>query len=100
MQIDKLKLLEKWNERYTELDKSWNKLLEAGFDANSDLHNATWRTFDAYTEAVGSLVGDKHDWLTWFLYEAKQGKKNCNVVVNDKAIKVKTVKQLLKLIEL
>ena len=100
MQIDKLQLLEKWNDRYTALDEAWEKLVDAGFASDSELHNETWRAFDAYTEAVGILVGDKNDWLTWFLYEAKQGKKNCNAVVNDKVVKVKNVKQLLKVIEL
>ena len=62
-------------------------------DINGPLFDACWRGF----ENVVSVV-DEGDWISWFVYDNDMGKNGLSVTINEKKMKVKTVKALLKII--
>jgi len=62
-------------------------------DVNGPLFDAVWRGF----ERVVSVVDDG-EWISWFVYDNELGKKGLSVIINEKKMKVNTVKALLKII--
>ena len=62
-------------------------------DVNGPLFDAVWRGF----EKVVSLL-DEGAWVSWFVYDNDMGKRGLTVTINEKKMKVKTVKTLLKII--
>jgi hypothetical protein len=42
-------------------------------------------------------VVDDGAWISWFVYDNDMGKKGLSVTINEKKMKVKTVKALLKI---
>jgi len=62
-------------------------------DVNGPLFDAVWRGF----ERVVSVVDDD-EWISWFVYDNELGKKGLSVIINEKKMKVNTVKALLKII--
>jgi len=62
-------------------------------DVNGPLFDAVWRGF----ERVVSVVDDDA-WISWFVYDNELGKKGLSVIINEKKMKVNTVKALLKII--
>lgn len=97
---EKLQLLEKWNGQYNAIYESWEKVSEIfGSSPESELFNNTFTMFDEYTELIAEKVGDKNDWLFWWIFECEQGKNNGDVKIGKKKFKSQSVKDLLKIIE-
>lgn len=53
----------------------------------------------AYTESISMLVGDSGTWLDWFHWENDMGKSGLEVILGTTTIKVKTLEDLLTVIE-
>jgi hypothetical protein len=78
---------------YERLDIATKNAEKAGcLDMNGPLFDAIWRGF----ENVVSVV-DEDAWISWFIYDNDMGKKGLSVTINEKKMKVKTVKALLKI---
>jgi hypothetical protein len=78
---------------YERLDIATKNAERAGcLDMNGPLFDAIWRGF----ENVVSVV-DEDTWISWFIYDNDMGKKGLSVTINEKKMKVKTVKALLKI---
>ena len=58
-------------------------------DFTGPLFETVWRTIEAAT-----CVVDPYDWIRWFIHENKYGKNGLEVDINNKTIKVKSVKDL------
>lgn len=96
---EKLKLLETWLARYRALDAAMDQLIDAGLDPECPLHDAAFRVFDEYTRLVGEKVGDRGEWLGWWLYDNDQGRKKFSAWKGEKKLPGKTLRQLLAIIE-
>lgn len=102
MNIDEIvRRLEWWKKRHTELEAQYQ-----GFKALTDvspdcpLFNMVFKLWDAYTVAVSEIIGDKDEWLNWYEMECDMGKNTKEVKLpNGKLIKVKTLRQLARVIK-
>ena len=95
-----LNLLETWLDHYNDVNKVFDKLDDlTGSAPDSKLQNPVWQMFQAYTGVVSALIGDDGEWLYWYLYDNEQGKREMEAEVNGKTRKIKTLKDLLKVIK-
>jgi len=75
------------------LEIATDNAIKAGcLDVNGPLFDAVWRGFENVTSVV-----DDGAWVSWFVYDNDMGKRGLTVIINEKKIKVKTVKALLKI---
>lgn len=65
-----------WEALYHAADTAWTALAAAtgSIDSESPIGRAVWATFDAYTQTLGELIGDRKDWLHWYCYENDMGR--------------------------
>lgn len=84
------------------------KKLDAQIDAFADMTGARsdgpfldniYGMIDAYTASVSELIGDKWDWLSWHRNECEMGQAPRDAVIGGKTIKVKTLRQLARVIQ-
>lgn len=61
--------------------------------------DAVYRLMSAHTDAVAKLVGDSENWLEWFAYECNYGDRPMAIDLTGSKRKIKTIKQLARLIE-
>ena len=54
---------------------------------------------NAYTKAVGELVGDKGAWLSWYCWENEMGEKRLQGGPTGKMCPIETLEDLLWIIE-
>lgn len=97
-----LDLLERWLADYRRLEELFLRLKPlTGGSPENELHSTSWRTFDHYNSAVSALVGDKAEWLDWFLFDTpKAGRVPTTAKAPSwkKPRPIRTVRQLLTLI--
>lgn len=97
---EKIRLLEKWQETYERSSEIFQKLdVIFGFIASGSLFDIVWENFNAYTEALSVILGDEEEWLEWYAFENKFGKKEYRAGCNDKMRKIKNFEDLLWVIE-
>jgi hypothetical protein len=95
-----LNLLETWLDHYNDVDKVFDELNDLiGGMPDSKLQNPVWQMFQGYTGVVSHLIGDRGEWLYWYLYDNEQGKREMEAEVNGKVRKIKTLKDLLRVIK-
>lgn len=98
--INKEKEIQKAIDKYHELDKFWRGFSDAtGIDYDSQLGDMIWKTFDLYTDTVQKLIRDEYEDLDWFIFDNDCGRNKLEATINGKKKKIKTVKDLAKLIE-
>ena len=107
---EKLSLLTDWKNSYIKLDNAYDKLSKA-FGCHlidSDIFDSAFMMFDRYTKTVAMLLDCNNtllchveDWLSWYCYETNMGSKDMDAQADSwkKARKIKTVKDLLDIIE-
>lgn len=87
------RIYDQWQAQYEALQA----LTKCGPEAPIAL--AMGQMWDAYTNAVAREVGDEEDWLGWYCWENDMGAKGQEVrTISGKTIKVRTVKQLARVI--
>jgi hypothetical protein len=64
----------------------------------SPLYDIPWRLMDAYTHAVSARIGDQAEWLAWYWADNEMGAKAMELRVAGKTYKVRTLKQLARVI--
>jgi hypothetical protein len=96
-----MSLLKCWRARKADIDlqaESINKIFGKALDEGT--YGLTmWTIFEAYTMTLGELLGDELDWLTWYAYDNKMGKGDHPAGYDKKLKKIKTLDDLLLLIE-
>lgn len=65
----------------------------------SPLIDAGLRIAEGYTHVTSELVGDKNEWLTWYWLENNMGAKALAAGFGPKIVPVRTVEQLIEIIE-
>lgn len=70
-----VKKLEPWKARNDALMAQYYALRKmTGADPDSELLQPIFEVLEAYTAAVGELVGDKNKWLEWYQSECDMGR--------------------------
>jgi hypothetical protein len=96
----KITLLKKWVEHHKNMDEINHCIMEAlGLREPPSVVEEYWKLFDSYTELVAKMVGDKHEWLNWYCWENKMGESGLEAGFNKKLHPIKTLEDLLRLIE-
>lgn len=70
-----------------------------GLSPESPIYRAVWGLQDAYTKAVGRLVGDDQEWLSWFASDNDFGRLEMEAGFPGRMIAVKTVADLIDVME-
>jgi hypothetical protein len=97
---EKLTLLREWKQRHDDLDKQWGRLASlTGGLTDSPLGDAMWLLWDAYTNQVAERVGDTYGWLSWYQLENDMGKRKHEAGPTDRMRKIKSLRDLLWVIE-
>ena len=94
-----LPLLEEWESRYKDLIKVQDISYKLFGRNESPLFEASWNMFDSYTDALSQLIGDKEKWLAWWAYDTNFGEKQSKAGKKGKEKKIKTLNDLIKLIQ-
>lgn len=102
--FEMLPLLEKWAAIHLELKEADEKLdALTGRAPESQLCNAMWKTFDAYSEALEvQLIGrSDSDWLEWYRFECQMGARGMDVqlVEGGPMVEIRTLDDLARLLE-
>jgi len=99
---EKIAAVNQWVQCFNNLQETYDKgyaLLKC--DPDSPWANAMFNTFEAYTQILAKLLGDKDEWLNWYIWENKAGKAGFEAKAASwkRAKKIKTAEDLLNLIE-
>lgn len=79
---------------YERLDSATDAAEKAGcLCVDGPLHEAIWDRF----ECVIALF-DPHEWIPWYIHENDMGKNALEAEIGSRIIKVKSIKDLLKVI--
>lgn len=97
---EKLNLLIEWRARMEAADNLIDPITEVlGLSVESPIHQAVWSLQDAYTKAVGKLVGDGGDWLDWYAHENDFGRKHMEAGPKDATRHISTLADLVWVME-
>ena len=70
-----------------------------GFNCESNLGCVVSEIVDMVIESTSIAIGDKYDYLTWFVYENDLGRGNNQVFIESVPFECKTVHNLIDIIE-
>ena len=91
--------LERWRHEMEHADKVCETYLEPlKLAPESPVYSVIWTLQDAMTDAVSRLVGDRDAWLSWYRYDTAMGAKAMEAQISGKTYKVRTLKQLARVI--
>jgi hypothetical protein len=97
---EKLVLLNEWKKRIEETEAMIKRVSDLmGLDPESPVLQAIWAIETDYTKSVAALVGDRYESLFWYWMENGMGRKSFDAGPKGKTRKIKTLKDLLWLIE-
>lgn len=95
-----LDMLTEWSIQHKRLSNLDAQLkLIFGRSTEGEHFDAVWRMFDAYTDALSCALGDTGEWLPWYCSENDMGANAMQAGYDGKLLKVKNVRDLLRLIE-
>lgn len=95
-----LDMLTEWSihhKRLSNLDAQLKLIF--GRAVEGEHFDAVWKMFDAYTDALSFTLGDESEWLAWYCSENDMGANAMKAGYDGKLLKVKNVRDLLRLIE-
>ncbi len=97
---EKLAALQDWQTAYKNLDAAFDLLKPAlGYLWEGSIWDASWFTFERYTEVMSDLVGDDSGWLNWYCYENDMGAKGHEAGYGEDLRTIEDLDDLLWLIE-
>ena len=98
---EKVGHIENLVKNYKDMEKQFDAIDELfGNSYESALGNAVWCAFDSYTNSVAALIGDKADWLEWFIFDADCGNNPLEASLGDIKILADSPEKLLEIIAL
>ncbi len=91
--------LKRWKHEMDHADKICDTYLDPlKLSPESPVYSCIWSLQDALTVAVGRVVGDRDDWLSWYANDNEMGACGRVAWVNGKPRKIRTLNDLAKLI--
>lgn len=98
--MNKKETIEKFIKIHKQRELLIDKLQELfGFTDSVMLYDTLFEMEDFSIELVEEIVGDKAKWIEWFVYENDCGESEYEAGPQDNFKKIKTVDDLLELIE-
>jgi len=98
--MNKKETIEKFIKIYKQRELLIDKLQELfGFTDSVMLYDTLFAMEGFSIELVEEIVDDKDKWIEWFVYENDCGEKELEAGPRDNLKKIKTVDDLLELIE-
>jgi hypothetical protein len=97
---EKLKLLEGWKKCHDDNEA----LLESmkpifGYLVESHIFKQLWSSFNYLTLVTETLLGSESEWLDWYCWENDMGKKGLEAGYDKNIKPIKSLNDLLDLIE-
>ena len=93
-------LIREWAKRIAAIEAAHADLCRLTLAApESPLIDAGLRIAESYTHATSELVGDTNGWLTWYWLENEMGAKALAAGRDPEIVPVRTVEQLIEIIE-
>ena len=97
---DKVKQINTLVSSYRKLDSVLDSLnASVGLDLDSPLFTVSWATFQLALTTTATLIGDKAEWLDWYIYENDCGDKGYEAGPKEAMRSIRSVEDLLWLIE-
>lgn len=97
---EKLALLAEWADEIQKAEAVIAPISEVlGLSVECPIHTAMWALQAAYTKAVGKLVGDPAEWLSWYAHENDFGRKAYEAGVKGDMRPIKDLDDLLWVME-
>ena len=94
--------LERWEQLQRQAEEAWDKVeAVTGYtDSESPLGRAVWSTFDAYTDTLSQLLGDRADLLGWYHAENHMGARGLQASARpgQKLRPIRSIQDLAKLL--
>lgn len=87
-----LNVLKEWESVYYSNTKVWELMREVGFEIESPVANAIWKTFDTYTHFIENVYAT--DYLSWYCWDNDMGKKGLLVVDSNGEREIKNINDL------
>lgn len=98
--MDKKETIEEFIRLHKERETLIDKLQELfGFSDGVLMYETLFSMENFVLNLAAEKIGDKGDWLEWFVYDNECGSKGYEVTINGKEKKIKTVDDLLEVIE-
>ena len=100
MELDQIvKRLESWATRQAQFAAQIEAFhAQTGAMPDCELLRPMHDVWSAYTVAVSEIVGDADEWLQWFEFECKMGRRPKAVGLSGKTVQVRTLRQLARVI--
>lgn len=88
-------------EIYLELDSIYSEFyIATNSPPDSPLFKPVFKLLDKHIETISAIVGDKSDWLSWYIFDNNCGYGDLAVqIAGEEEKKVESVEELVKLIE-
>jgi hypothetical protein len=97
---EKLKILDETVRLYKELDDACDAFAElTGATYDKGLFDKVWRCVEYHRRHTAALIGDTNEWIDWYIYENDCGAKAHKAGRTNKMRKIRTTRDLLRLIE-
>lgn len=95
-----LPLLTAWQDSQRNLHARMTELADLTGGCDGPLFDAVWDVANQYTLTLAIMLRDDSDWLTWYADENDYGRKGHEIQsIGGRKMRVRTVRQLAKLIE-
>lgn len=96
----KLKLLQNWKQCHDNI-LTLMESLEPAFGSliNSKLSEQLWHNFYILTETTEKFLGSDYNWLEWYCWDNQMGEKRLDAGYGRKMKPIKTLDDLLDLLE-
>ena len=93
---EKLEVLRAWKTAIEQADaKIYPVIGILQLAPESPIPSAVWALQDALTHAVGKIVGDKEEWLSWYAHDNAMGDRGYGVESRS----IRTLEDLLRVID-
>lgn len=97
---EKIRLIEELVAHYKKISHNLDQVNGLFGADDSKFTDNIWNMFDAYVITTGKLIGDRFYYINWFIWDNGCGKDGKECIFEKRAYKIKTVKDLVKFMEL
>ena len=87
--------------QFNKIESMYDKLNEIfTLDPGAPIATIVYETFNLYVKATSQIIGDKDNWIDWYIWDNDCGKKGFEAKTHEfnKMKKINTTKDLVKLI--
>jgi hypothetical protein len=97
---DKIDILKSWEKSIKDSEAFIERVESIFGQDESDMHRSIWSLQTELTRMTAKLIGDDFDWLGWYQFENGFGEKNMEAGIRGDMRVIKTLEDLLWVIQL